>query len=492
MRRGVVVLNCRVGLALMALLGATAAGQTTVSGTGLWAGSSVMEVNGVVEPSNTGPQLPQNWVNTHEGDPPNGIYDETVYLGMTNNGCPGNGGPCDYVGASGLQASMDEWASQTVNKSRHVIVTHGSDFQGSGTLSGQTSGVLLLKSKVVSGAPTNKFIVYESDTPLAADRLACAHGIQDNLPGATDVGYRNNRCDGTCVGGYRTGTGGACVGGSVNSAYNDVAKMWTITATSGVGAAVARGPLVSGFGASHIVLRDMQALHTPGSQAPPASTASAINIDLGTGETSANNLASHLYIDRSYIHEDVPDTGPTASTNSAPNAIKFNCNSCGITNTYIDGILRPGGEGHIIVVTDSTGPMKIVHNWTEGSSSSLFVGGAAPSIPGSVSVTDLEVRRNRFSYPKPWLGLSGYDAGHGMVRKNGLEIKEGHRILLDGNIVENVDATGGQKGPLLVATVRSCSGGDCDNYAADISDLTVTNGIFRHGCQGSQGDGSRV
>lgn len=484
-----VVVNCRVGLALIVLLGGTAAGQTTVSGTGTWAGSSVMEVNGVVEPSSTGAQLPQNWVNTHEGDPPNGIYDETVYLGMTSNGCPGNGGPCDYVGATGLQASMDDWASQTVNKSRHVIVTHGSDFQGSGTLSGQTSGVLLLKSKVVAGVPTTKFIVYESDTPLAADRLACAHGIQDNLPGATDVGYRNNRCDGTCVGGYRTGTGGACVGGSVNSAYNDVAKMWTITATSGVGAAVARGPLVGGFGASHIVLRDMQALHAPGSQAPPASTASAIYIDLGTGETSANNLASHLYIDRSYIHEDVPDTGPTASTNSAPNAIKFNCNSCGITNTYIDGILRPGGEGHTIVVTDSTGPMKIVHNWTEGSSSSLFVGGAAPSIPGSVSVTDLEVRRNRFSYPTSWLGLPGYGTGHGMVRKNGLEVKEGHRILLDGNIVENVDATGGQKGPLLVATVRSCSGGDCDNYAAEISDLTVTNGIFRHGCQGSQGDG---
>jgi ASPM-SPD-2-Hydin domain-containing protein len=473
---------------VLLLLGTRLAAQTTFNGAGTWSGTWTVKEDSLVPPPGTEPQLPQNWVNTHEGDPANGVYDETVYLGMTSNGCPANGGACDYVGTAGLQASMDDWASQTMDKSRHVIVTHGSDFQGTGTLNGQSSGVLLLKSKVIGGTPTNKFIVYESDSPLTADRLACAHGIQDDLPGATDVGFRNNRCDGTCVGGYRTGTGGACVGGAVNSAYNDVTKMWTITATVGVGSAVARGPLVSGYGASHIVLRDLEAHHTPGSQAPPASTASAINIDLGSGETSANNLVSHFYIDRAYIHEDVPDTGPTASTNSAPNAIKFNCNYCGITNTYFDGILRPGAEGHIIAVTDSTGPMKIVHNWTEGSSSSLFVGGAVPMIPGTVSVSDLEVRRNRFSYPASWLGLSGY-GGNGMVRKNGLEIKEGHRILLDGNIIENADATGGQKGPLLVMTVRSCSGGDCDNYAADISDVTVSNGVFRHGCQGSQGDG---
>ena len=476
-----------VGACVFVVLVAMAAtAQTTFGGTGTWSGSWVLNGSGLS--SGTEAQLPQNWVNTHEGDPANGVFDETVYLGMSANGCPANGGTCDYVGAAGLQASMDDWAAQTVDKSRHVIVAHGSDFQGTGLENGQNSGVLLLKTKVVGGVPTNKFIVYESDTPLTADKVACSHGMQDNLSGAADVGLRNNRCDGTCVGGYRTGTGGACVGGSVNSAYNDVAKMWTITATSGNGSAVARGPLVSGYGANHIVLRDLEARHAAGAQAPPVTGQSTVNIDLDSGETSINNLVSHFYIDRSYVHEDVPDAGPTASTNATPHAIKFNCNYCGITNTYVDQVLRPGAEGHVINVTVSGGPMKINHNWLEGASSALFIGGSDPQIPGMVTLTDLEARRNRFTYPVSWLGLSGY-AGNGMVKKNGYEIKECKRCLFDGNITENVDGTGGQKGPLMVANVRSCSGGACDNYEAEISDLTVTNGIFRHGCQGGQGDG---
>jgi hypothetical protein len=125
-------------------------------------------------------------------------------------------------------------------------------------------------------------------------------------------------------------------------------------------------------------------------------------------------------------------------------------------------------------------------------SSGLFIAGSVPQIlvggVPPVSITDLEARRNRFTYPASWLGLPGTTAGS-MARKNTQETKECARCLYDGNFFENSDATGGQKGNLMVTTVRSVSGGNADNYNANITDLTVTNNVLRRGCQGSQEDG---
>jgi hypothetical protein len=525
------------------------------------------------------PILPQNWVNkgtiSHTGacDAPGGAWDETVYLGMTSNSCSANpaGAACDYVGTTGLQKSYDDWAAQTTDKWRHVIVAHGSDFQGTGMLNGSAAGVLLLNPKVVSGRKTSKCIAYESDTPLPSGQTACSHGIQDNVPGSTDIGHRNNHCDGTCVDGYRTGTGGACVGGGggttshsvllswnsssgatsynvlrgtntggpysniastasttytdstvsgsqtyfyvitasnssgtsafsaevqaiipglSNPVFNDLAKMWTITATNIQGNVIGTGTPVSGFGPSHVAIRDLEAHHTPNMQS--AATPNTIALK---PQTTAAATASDIYFDRGYFHEDVPDTGPTTTSNAISNMFTINCSSCAISNSYFDGIIRSGAtnvaaEGHVISVANSPGPLAFVHNWMEGSSSSIFFGGNnTPTIPGIVSASDVEIRRNRFTYPKSWLGIA-VPTGASMVRKNAFEVKNGVRILVDGNIFENVDSSGGQNGPIVVINQRSCSAGiACDDYLASISNFTFSNNIGRHACTGSQDDG---
>ena len=163
--------------------------------------------------------------------------------------------------------------------------------------------------------------------------------------------------------------------------------------------------------------------------------------------------------------------------------------------------MRPASEGHSITA-DRPGPYKFNHDWLEGQSSGIFAGGfsssSAPSISGLVPFQDAEVRRTRFTYPYSWLGASpisgnthGYN-GSNTERKNIEEIKEGERVLFDGDIFENVDNSGGQSGTALTIDIINTSGGvqTGANYGAVITDFTLTNAIIRNSCEGWDIDGS--
>lgn len=71
------------------------------------------------------------------------------------------------------------------------------------------------------------------------------------------------------------------------------------------------------------------------------------------------------------------------------------------------------------------------------------------------------------------------------VRKNGHETKAAHRYLFDGNIVENIDGSGGQNGTVMSAKANNASGGTIgNNYWIINEENTYTNNIFRNGCNG--------
>lgn len=72
-----------------------------------------------------------------------------------------------------------------------------------------------------------------------------------------------------------------------------------------------------------------------------------------------------------------------------------------------------------------------------------------------------------------------------LVRKNCEEMKSGIAVVMDGNICENVDNSGGQSGAVMDFNIRNRSGGgQGQDYQAIISNLTFTNNIIRHACEG--------
>jgi len=158
--------------------------------------------------------------------------------------------------------------------------------------------------------------------------------------------------------------------------------------------------------------------------------------------------------------------------------VLFDCDSCWRENGYIEKIHWWGSESHASQQGFSNGPYKDVNNWEEGGSATWFNGGAPVDTQGGPTA-DQEVRRNYFgrdlnyrqltgsagSSPAPPWGCGSADshASHNTCPfswavKNSVELKLGHRVLLDGNVIENSWADG-QTGWCIVVGPRSCSGG---------------------------------
>jgi hypothetical protein len=175
-------------------------------------------------------------------------------------------------------------------------------------------------------------------------------------------------------------------------------------------------------------------------------------------------------------------------TNSASYTFNFqDCMNCSLAYSYIDYMPRLGnGEGHNVQINRTPGPVSIVHNWLSGQSMNVFTGGIAQTDP-LYAVKNVEIRNNRLTLPQSWVG-SPYQAqvgGTGFLFKNRVELKACQYCLVDGNIMEYSDASGGQQGQCIEANPRSCSNGlQCDNPQDTVQGLTVTNNICRHALSG--------
>lgn len=158
--------------------------------------------------------------------------------------------------------------------------------------------------------------------------------------------------------------------------------------------------------------------------------------------------------------------------------IQLNCDNCWAEWNYFEKIHWYGSESHAISSGFSNGPVKIAHNWIEGGSAGYFSGGGPVDTRGGPA-NDIEIRGNFFGRdlgyrflsassghsPHPPFGCGPLDntASHNTCPfnwaiKNNLELKLGHRVLIDGNIIDG-DWADGQSGYPILQTVRTCSGG---------------------------------
>jgi hypothetical protein len=451
-------------------------------------------------------RLPQVWVNSYEGDL---LFSYELSLPSTwvTAAAPGCTFHTPYWTGSPTSAGLQS-AINDIEACR-TATGAGMKLDIPPALYTSADGIVIPQT---SNTVASNFLILAStvDSSLPNGTTVCSHGIQDNLATSTDIGIDNPDCAGDVMY-YQLGTtvttipaGAFTLANGVatnTSSYDDVQYMWTVESSgvsqdalktcSPVGASSTSNPpacVSTTIAPDHWLIEDAEVRI----QAGQTNGAAIVSQAFTNSETSTAMLPTHMHYRKVWAHSDWTSLG--AGLNSISNAFSLSCVYCSVVDSQASQLLRPGAEGHVIWTAYGT-QLKINHNWLEGQSSCVFGGGFTnpPSMGTTyVSHQDVEMRRNRCTFPYAWLGqnpISGnaHWNGQNITRKNIQELKEGQRELLDGNILENADSSGGQSGPQLAFNIRNSSAGVYGtNYAAIISDVTVTNNILRNTCEGIQ------
>ena len=186
--------------------------------------------------------------------------------------------------------------------------------------------------------------------------------------------------------------------------------------------------------------------------------------------------ADHLVFDRDWIHGTAQDetTRGIALGGSTYVAVvdsfftDFHC--IAISGACGDAQAINGGLGDLPM-----GPYKIVNNFLEASGQNLmFGGGEATQVP-----QDMEIRGNHLFKPLLWMkgqpGFIGGSNGNPFIVKNHLELKNGIRVLFEGNVLENNWGGFTQTGFSILLTPKN-QNGTCP--LCTVHDVTVRYGTI--------------
>ncbi|MBV9767805.1 MAG: hypothetical protein JOZ48_23395, partial [Acidobacteriaceae bacterium] len=202
---------------------------------------------------------------------------------------------------------------------------------------------------------------------------------------------------------------------------------------------------------------------------PVNDTAAVYNlIWMGEGtETSVDQMPHHLIFDRVYVH---------GTPNSQQvRGIALNCGEAAVIDSYITEIHTQGQDSQAIWGAYGPGPYRIEDNFLEAAGENVLFGGSDPKIAGLVP-SDIVIRRNHFYKPLSWWPGDPSYAGQAWDVKNLLEIKNGQRIVIEGNLFEN-SWQANQTGVALLLKGTNQEGTASWSVCQDVS---VRYNIIRH------------
>lgn len=154
---------------------------------------------------------------------------------------------------------------------------------------------------------------------------------------------------------------------------------------------------------------------------------------------------SQLVLDRCYVHGQ--------PTTNVFRGVLLNSASSAVIDSHVSDIHVAGYDSQAILAYNGPGPFKIVNNYLEAAGENLMFGGGDPRIPDLVP-SDIEIRHNHLVKPLKWRQGTAEFVGIQWTIKNLLELKNAQRVLVEGNVLENVWA-GAQGGAAVVLTPRS-------------------------------------
>jgi hypothetical protein len=204
---------------------------------------------------------------------------------------------------------------------------------------------------------------------------------------------------------------------------SDAAQMPAIRATSPAGPAIRAEAGAHGY---RLIGLDV------GPDAPLRS--SVILLEFGTAaETSVDAEPSDIIVDRSYVHG---ADGATARRGAALNGRRM-----AVIDSYFENFRDPDNDAQAIAGWNGPGPFKIFNNFLEATGENVMFGGGDPAVVDLVP-SDIEIRRNLMTKRLEWRASR-------VPVKNSLELKNARRVLVEGNIFENVWKSG-QDGTAIV------------------------------------------
>ena len=353
-----------------------------------------------------------------------------------------------------------------------------------------------MTSITINGAT---YAVASWTAPGAALTLRSSAGIQTGVLYSAASLVTNGTGAFTLANGEATNTG----------AYNDLQSMVQVVCSSnGCAAMSACSPLATGSGQcansalagaaqpDHFVVEDVAAERSYGN----LGAASYFSFGQHGTETSITQLCSHAHFRHDAALGDW--SSPLVGSHAATNGFQLGCIYDSLLDSAATQFLQPSTETHA-VGTGFGSQHNVSHNYFSGGSSCAFAGGQGNTLSITspnyyVINTDGEYRRNVCSYPYAFLGygeVPGYNHGGNyywpnnftLYRKNCFEQKSGLRLVLDGNICENSDTSGGQFGASMSMGTRNVSTGfftGGQNYNTQMSDVVMSNTVFRNVCYG--------
>jgi len=189
-------------------------------------------------------------------------------------------------------------------------------------------------------------------------------------------------------------------------------------------------------------------------------TGDIIAFGAGAGQTDLAQMPYQLVLDRVYVHGD-PARGQKRG-------LALNSGAAQVVNSHFEDFKVVGQEAQAIAGWNGTGPYLIENNYIEAAAQSVMFGGSDATVWNLVP-SDITVRRNVFTKPLSW-------RSERWLIKNGFELKNARRVLVEGNIIEHVWA-GGQNGYAVLFTVRNQDG---RAPWSTIEDVTFRYNIIRN------------
>jgi putative Ig domain-containing protein len=176
--------------------------------------------------------------------------------------------------------------------------------------------------------------------------------------------------------------------------------------------------------------------------------------------------SSYIVVDRCYVHGN-----SDFSAHQYTHGIVDNGNFMAVLDSYISNFHDTGNDAQSILVW--TGSIfKWNDNYLAASGENVMSGGV---VTGGSPPSDFEVRGNHMFKPTAWKGVVS-DV------KNLFEIKNGVRVLVDGNVLENTWLAG-QNGFAILWNLSPGDSASPETLAQE-TDITFTHNIVRHAANG--------
>ena len=185
-------------------------------------------------------------------------------------------------------------------------------------------------------------------------------------------------------------------------------------------------------------------------------------VAFGGEEATDADTPHDLILDRCFVHGH--------AQLASRRGVQLNSASSAVIDSHISEIHAVGADSQAVLGYNGPGPFKIVNNYLEAATENIMFGGADPKIRGLVP-SDIEIRRNHLFKPLSWRPGDPSFAGVQWTVKNLLELKNAQRVLIEGNLLENVWSTA------LVLTPRN------QNRSAPwsvVQDVSFRNNIVKN------------